>query len=571
MKNSEKAKDQEEMSDFTDSEEWDFDDSEEDPTFEIEETTSKFSELSVTKSQDSAKKLDLDNEKDQKCFQTVQKIIQDGNLENLKVEQCKVYLRKYGLRLMGNKDTLIGRIEEHLEVSNGGGEGKYPISSFFINCKGDACMGDVVMFEQNVYEMFNIKSRSATGPPCGKRTVAGRIVKESYGTAKQQHTFTIEVLWSKGEQPLPALHPLLIKGRNLYRFKTLRQKWENEENRQKVLKEKHDRGFLARATRKARVEEKEKRGIANTARVARKNGQERTRLQVHIQKKAFATEPGIYRTESPKTTTETQHVINQVQRLKNSLATEPGKIEEHYQGEQHKQHVVHQAHTLKKSFVTETGKIEEHHQRQNRQHVICPVLMNSFETDAGKEREHCQRQQHKQQAIHQAHTSKKSPSTELGKIEEHYQGQQHKHHILHLKKPLIQEKDLSIHARPLHNATMGTGSYAYKENAEQTDRWPKINICAYEHGATLYRNTNVPSYYSYPTQQAERIQARIPLTVENHHYPTSPFKRQVYQQRQICKYFPQGRCYFGENCKYLHDMRGDRVMDGGKTNQIFDT
>lgn len=35
--------------------------------------------------------------------------------------------------------------------------------------------------------------------------------------------FQIEVLWSKGEKPLPPLHPLLIKGRNLYRLKTLRQ------------------------------------------------------------------------------------------------------------------------------------------------------------------------------------------------------------------------------------------------------------------------------------------------------------------------------------------------------------
>ncbi|KAB1209528.1 Wall-associated receptor kinase 3 [Morella rubra] len=58
---------------------------------------------------------------------------------------------------------------------------------------GDACTDDVVMFEQNVYEMFNIASRSAGGPPSGTRTVVGRIVKESYGAAKQQHTFTTEV------------------------------------------------------------------------------------------------------------------------------------------------------------------------------------------------------------------------------------------------------------------------------------------------------------------------------------------------------------------------------------------
>ncbi|KAI3777924.1 hypothetical protein L1987_47727 [Smallanthus sonchifolius] len=30
------------------------------------------------------------------------------------------------------------------------------------------------------------------GVPCGQRIVAGRIVKEIYGAAKQQHTFTME-------------------------------------------------------------------------------------------------------------------------------------------------------------------------------------------------------------------------------------------------------------------------------------------------------------------------------------------------------------------------------------------
>lgn len=38
-----------------------------------------------------------------------------GQLEKLKVEQCKAYLRKNGLRLMGNKETLIQRIKEHIE------------------------------------------------------------------------------------------------------------------------------------------------------------------------------------------------------------------------------------------------------------------------------------------------------------------------------------------------------------------------------------------------------------------------------------------------------------------------
>ncbi|XP_031400417.1 zinc finger CCCH domain-containing protein 62-like [Punica granatum] len=116
------------------------------------------------------------------------------------------------------------------------------------------------MFQQNVYhDQFNLASRSANGPPIGKRIVAGRIIKESYGSAKQQQTFTIEVLWSKGEKPLPPLHPLFIKGRNLYRFNTMRQRWEDEAEREKLLMEKHSRGSLARSDREARLREKERR------------------------------------------------------------------------------------------------------------------------------------------------------------------------------------------------------------------------------------------------------------------------------------------------------------------------
>ncbi|KAL3511591.1 hypothetical protein ACH5RR_024308 [Cinchona calisaya] len=263
-------------SDHTDG--YDSDDSQKDSTFDIlEETRSSFSSLSIKKKynlgldkemiEDAEGEGDSDvieevvvpelGEKDKKSYEAVLKVIEDGKLEKLKVDQCKVYLRKHGLRLTGKKDTLIQRIREHLGILSGGGEKNYPASSFVVNCKGDACTGDIVLFEQNVYEMFNIASRSANGPPCGTRLIAGRIVKESYGAAKQQHTFTIEVLWSKGEKPLPPLHPLLIKGRNLYRLKTVRQKWEDEGERKKILSEKHARGCVARTNREARVQERE--------------------------------------------------------------------------------------------------------------------------------------------------------------------------------------------------------------------------------------------------------------------------------------------------------------------------
>ncbi|XP_019193018.1 PREDICTED: zinc finger CCCH domain-containing protein 62-like isoform X2 [Ipomoea nil] len=277
---------------------YDSDDSQEDPTFGIlEETKSKISSLSISSKKTESRRgvsdvidesdgeepdaIDVDGS-DQKSYESVQNMILDGEIEKLKIDQCKVYLRKHGLRLTGNKATLIERIKEHIDVVNGGGEKKYPVSSFILNCKGDACTGDVVLFEQNVYEMFNIASRSASAPSCGTRVVAGRIVKESYGMAKQQHTFTIEVLWSKGEKPLPALHPLLIKGRNLYRLKTMRQRWEDEGQRQKMLSEKHARGSVARTNREARIAEKEMRMKPKLNRVKRAEWQKQAPVRRHM-------------------------------------------------------------------------------------------------------------------------------------------------------------------------------------------------------------------------------------------------------------------------------------------------
>ncbi|KAK9102394.1 hypothetical protein Sjap_019648 [Stephania japonica] len=284
-------------------EECETDDSDEDPTYDVlQDTCSKLSNLSLKKSNSrasskviigSARKLELDEEEieaaeldenDKKCFEKVEEIVNAGGLERLTVDQCKVYLRKHGLRLTGKKEILVERIKEHISIIDGRGEEKYPIANFVLNCKGDACNGDVVLFEQKVYEMYaessksglidflsyNPASRSSTAPPIGTRMVAGRIVKESYGAAKQQHTFTIEVLWSKGMKPLPPLHPLLIKGRNLYRLKTMRQRWADEEKRSKVLREKHSRGFVARSNRETRVQEKEMWKRFNGPRDARK-------------------------------------------------------------------------------------------------------------------------------------------------------------------------------------------------------------------------------------------------------------------------------------------------------------
>lgn len=125
-----------EVDDESSCEEYESDDSGNDPSSDLEkEVRSSFSRLSVTKNSKSrtSKKteegseeeeapdvVEIDvpelGEEDQKSFEAVQKKIEEaGQLDKLKVDQCKVYLRKYGLRLTGNKETLIMRIKEHLK------------------------------------------------------------------------------------------------------------------------------------------------------------------------------------------------------------------------------------------------------------------------------------------------------------------------------------------------------------------------------------------------------------------------------------------------------------------------
>ena len=75
-----------------------------------------------------------------------------------------------------------------------------------------------------------------------------KVLKDSYGKDKQQHTFTC--------LDLETDMVVRIKGRNIYRNGCQRKVWENEDNRLKVLEDKYDRGGKARQDRKKRIKSK---------------------------------------------------------------------------------------------------------------------------------------------------------------------------------------------------------------------------------------------------------------------------------------------------------------------------
>lgn len=109
-----------------------------------------------------------------------------------------------------------------------------------IDCTGDAVVGDEICFERATYTGSYPNSKFA-----GMETIAGKIVKDSYGAEKQQHTFTIE---------LEGGARIRVKGRNVYRNGVHRKPWPNEADRGKALDEKHERGSRARKARDMRRE-----------------------------------------------------------------------------------------------------------------------------------------------------------------------------------------------------------------------------------------------------------------------------------------------------------------------------
>jgi len=118
-----------------------------------------------------------------------------------------------------------------------------------IDATGDVVVGDVITFTEAVWPAYSPK-RSARRP-LGERTIVARVLKDSYGDFKQQHTFTLEVVQASGfAAPAPCTR-ILRKGRNIYRNGVAREPWADESERERVRAEKHERGDAAR---RARVE-----------------------------------------------------------------------------------------------------------------------------------------------------------------------------------------------------------------------------------------------------------------------------------------------------------------------------
>ena len=111
-------------------------------------------------------------------------------------------------------------------------------AEYCIDATGDVVVGDEVRFDRAVFVGSYRRPKFI-----GYQRVTGKVIKDSYGSLKQQHTFTL--LLDNGTK-------MLIKGRNLYRNGVFRKPWADEEARRAAAREKWQRGEKAREAREAR-------------------------------------------------------------------------------------------------------------------------------------------------------------------------------------------------------------------------------------------------------------------------------------------------------------------------------
>ncbi len=112
------------------------------------------------------------------------------------------------------------------------------IKDYKNNVTGNCCKGDEIVFARAVFQGSYPKATFSHF-----EIIKGKIIKDSYGTKKQQHTFTIE-LGNKST--------MRIKGRNLYKYLTL-AKPRDLKIRAEFLEEKYKRGKAAREMKATRI------------------------------------------------------------------------------------------------------------------------------------------------------------------------------------------------------------------------------------------------------------------------------------------------------------------------------
>lgn len=134
---------------------------------------------------------------------------------------------------------------------------------------------------------------------------------------------------------------------------------------------------------------------------------------------------------------------------------------------------------------------------------------------------------------------------------------------------------------------LGSSVYSFKpafqepqqhKNQMQSNVHDQILRVWNQRGDRFYENYRQPDFCmdSHRSPINKKTYHRQPLTSMNHHRPMSPPHRQSNMQQRLCRYHAQGKCHFGDNCKFLHELReecgqrrGESLYDNGHGQRKF--
>lgn len=104
----------------------------------------------------------------------------------------------------------------------------------------DVVQGDIIEFQEPVFSAGSFHHGRSTAKHLGDRTVLAKVVKESYGDDVGLHTFSLEVIDSKGYEPHEKGKIIKRRGKTIYPCKVIDNVLDKD--RVKLLEEKHERG-----------------------------------------------------------------------------------------------------------------------------------------------------------------------------------------------------------------------------------------------------------------------------------------------------------------------------------------